>query len=265
MTEGERWTREQLELLIARRFSPGAIAHFLAASQRRANDVRRTRPELAAQARRWMAVGGTAWLLMAAVGAQPFRRRLGSGMGWWAATAVMLDWHLGMIETEDGYPRLLGPADAMTLLRVWLVPVAADRPAPLVCAVALATDGLDGVLARETEPTRIGRDLEGLADTCFAVAALRGAARRGWIHRGAAAAELGRLGIGSGYSFWIYFSRAQAPDPKVVRAARAATPIRAAGLVAAGLRRRRLANALVSAGAVWSVLSILSAAARRPG
>jgi len=151
----------------------------------------------------------------------------------------MRDWHLGMVETEDGRPRSLGPADAMTLLRVWLVPVAADRPTPLVCAVALATDGLDGALARGGERTRIGRDLEGLADTCFAVAALRGAARRRWLHRWVAAAELGRLGIGFGYTLWVYFGRTRAPDPRVVRAARLTTPVRAAGLVAAGLGRRR--------------------------
>jgi len=259
LTEGERWTREQLELLLAAGFSPLGIARFLIASQRRAGETRRARPDLAAQARRWMAVGVAGWLLPAAAGAQPFRRRLSWGLGWWGATAVMLDWHLGMIETEDGRPRRLGPADAMTLLRVWLVPVAADRPAPLVCSLALATDGLDGALARSAEPTRIGRDLEGLADTCFAAAALHGAVRRRWLHRSVAAAELGRLGIGFGYALWVYFGRAHAPDPQVVRAARLTTPIRTAGLVAAGTGRRRSADVLVGAGAVWSVLAVARA------
>jgi len=265
LTEGERWTRDQLEVLLAGRFSPTAIARFLVASQRRAGEVRSARPELAAQAGRWMALGGAGWLLLAGTGIQPFRRRVRSGLGWWTATAVMLDWHLGMVETEDGRPRSLGPADAMTLLRVWLVPVAADRPTPLVCAVALATDGLDGALARGAEPTRIGRDLEGLADTCFAVAALRGAVRRGWLHRWVAAAELSRLGTGFGYALWVYFGRARAPDPRVVRAARLTTPVRAAGLVAAGLGRRRWADALVSAGALWSVLAIVRAGDRYRG
>jgi len=265
LTEGERWTRDQLEVLLAGRFSPRAVVGFLLASQRRADEVRRARPELAAQAGRWMTLGGIGWLLLAGMGVQPFRRRLGSGLGWWAATTAMLDWHLGMVETEDGRPRQLGPADAMTLLRVWLVPVAADRPTPLVCALALATDGLDGVLARGAEPTRIGRDLEGLADTCFAVAALRGATRRRWLHRWVAAAELGRLGIGFGYTVWIYFGRAGAPDPRVLRAARATTPVRAAGLMAAGLGHRRWADALVSAGAIWSVLAIVRAGDRHRG
>ena len=82
----------------------------------------------------------------------------------------MLDWHLGMVETEDGRARALGAADALTLGRVWLAPVALASPTPLVCAAGFATDALDGPLARAAEPTRAGRDLEGLADACFATA-----------------------------------------------------------------------------------------------
>jgi hypothetical protein len=44
----------------------------------------------------------------------------------------MLDWHLGMFETDDGRPRRLGPADALTLSRVSLVPtVAGSRYGPI--------------------------------------------------------------------------------------------------------------------------------------
>ena len=146
----------------------------------------------------------------------------------------MLDWHIGMLETEDGTPRNLGPADACTLLRVWLVPAAAGAPRPWICALALASDGLDGVLARRAGPTRIGRDLEGLADAAFAVAALRGAVRHGWLGRGAAAAELARIALGIGYATAVWFGRARAPAAHVLHAARAATPLRASGP-----RRRR--------------------------
>jgi len=256
LTDGERWTREQLELLLAARFSPAAVIRFLVASQRRTGQTRRARPALAAQAYGWIALGALAWLSLAATGVQPFDRRRRSGLAWWAATAVMLDWHLGMVESEDGRPRRLGPADAATLLRVWLVPVAADRPAPLVCVVAFASDGIDGALARRAGPTRIGRDLEGLADACFSAAALRGAVRRRWLGRAAAGAELARLGIGFAYALWVYFGRAQAPDPRVVRAARVTTPLRAAGLVVAGLRWPRTAHLLVSAGAAWSTVAV---------
>ncbi len=253
LTEGERWARAELAELLARRFTPRAVAGFLLHSQRRASEVRAAQPALGRQAWSWMAVGAAAWAGLAAGGAEPFRRRARSGLAWWAACAVMLDWHLGMVETEDGRARALSVADALTLARAWLVPVAADSPTPIVCAAAAATDFLDGRFARREESTRIGRDLEGLVDTCFAAAALRAAQRREWVGRTAVRAELTRLGAGFAYALWIYFGRASAPDLVVTRAARVTTPVRVAGLVAAGLGRRRLAGALLAGGALASL------------
>jgi hypothetical protein len=175
----------------------------------------------------------------------------------------MLDWHIGMLEGEDGEPRNLSAADACTLARVWLAPAAADTPRPWMCALAFASDGLDGRLARAAVPTRLGRDLEGLADAAFAAAALRGARRRGWLGRAAAGAELTRIALGVGYALIVWLGAARAPDPRVLHAARATTPIRAGGLVAAGLGRRRLAGALVIAGAAWSGLATAAAVVRR--
>jgi len=48
-----------------------------------------------------------------------------------------------------------------------------------------------------------------------------------------------------------------APNPLVTRAARKATPVRAAGLIAAGLGRRRLASTLLAAGSAWSIASLV--------
>jgi phosphatidylglycerophosphate synthase len=131
-----------------------------------------------------------------------------------------------------------------------------------MCALALATDGLDGRLARAAEPTRIGRELEGLADWAFAAAALRGAVARGWLGRGAGAGELARLAIGLGYALFVWFGSASAPDPRVLRAARVTTPVRAGGLVAAGLGHRRVADGLVIGGAAWSALATAAALGR---
>jgi len=214
--------------------------------------------------RRWVAAGAGAWAALALTGREPFRRQLGAFAAWWALTWLMLDWHIGMVETDDGRPRNLGPADAWTLARVWLVPAAADSPQPWMCALAFVSDGLDGRLARATEPTRIGRDLEGLADAAFAAAALRGALARGWLGRGAGIGELARLGAGFGYALFIWFGSASAPDPRVLHAARVTTPVRAAGLVAAGMGRRRLADALVVGGALWSAVAIGRALASAP-
>ena len=263
LTEGERWARDELSRLLARRFTPPAVARFLWSSSVRSAQIRRERPELARRARSWAALGTGVWVALAATGQEPFRRRLRPGLGWWALTTAMVDWHLGMVETEDGRPRALGPADALTLARAWLVPVAAHAPTPLVCIAAGASDVLDGRLARAGEPTRIGRDLEGLVDAAFAVAALRGALRRDWLGRPAVAGEAARLGAGLAYALYVYFGRATAPDPAVTRAARIVTPVRVAGLVVAGTGRRRLADALVAGGCAWSVGAVARALASR--
>jgi phosphatidylglycerophosphate synthase len=254
LTDGERWARAELERLVERRFSVAAVVDFLAASFRRSADVRRSRPALARQSRRWMAIGAAAWLL------PPFRARARAGLAWWALTSLMLDWHLGMVETPDGRPRPLSGADALTLARAWLVPVAARAPTPAVTGAAALSDVLDGALARRGEPTRAGRDLEGLVDACFGAAALRGALRRGTVAPAAVGAELARLGAGFGYALVVYFGRAEAPDRRVTRAARLTTPVRAAGLIAAGLERRRVASALLAAGSAWSIASLVYAA-----
>lgn len=263
-TEGERWTRAELARLRAGRFAPGAVGRFLVASQRRANEVRRARPALGRQARGWTGAGAAAWIGLGAAGVEPFRSRRAAGLAWWAACAVMLDWHLGMVETPAGAARPLSGADAVTLARAWLVPVVWDDPQPLALVAGALSDGVDGVLARRGEPTRIGGDLEGLVDACFAVAALAGARRSGRLGAAAARAEVGRLSVGFGYSLWAYFARLAPPDPRWARTARALTPVRAGGLVAAGLGLRRTADALVLGGAAASV-GVLAAEWRERG
>ena len=263
MTEGERWAREALARLRDEGLGPAASVRFLVASQRRANERRAQRPQLAAQARAWSACGALAWLIAAGASAGPCRRRLGSGLAWWGVTALMLDWHLGMVETEAGAPRPLGPADACTLARCWLVPLACDHAGPLVLAAGFASEGLDGALARATAPTRAGRDLEGAVDAAFAAAALRGAVRHGNLSRRAAALEATRLAAGFGVACAAYFGRARAPNRTLARAARASTPVRAAGLLAAGLGRPRTADILVSAGALAGIASVVAAFAQR--
>ena len=229
------------------------MARFVGASRRRAAERRRERPELARQARAWSAIGTAAWIAPAAAGVEPFRGRLHAGLAWWGLVALMLDWHLGMVESEEGEPRPLGPADACTLARAWLAPLAAHRPGPLVCGAGFASDALDGTLARAGTPTRAGRDLEGLADAAFALAALRGAVRNGWLGSLPAGAEAARLLAGFAITSAAYF-RPEGPGP-VPRGSKAASFVRAGGLIAAGLGRRRVADVLVSAGAAIGVLT----------
>ncbi len=252
MTEGELWAREALDRLRDEGLSGWAFVRFLAASQRRADENRARRPQLAAQARRWSAAGAAAWVI---VGRSP------RGLAWWGLTALMLDWHLGMVETESGEPRPLGPADACTLARSWLVPMAAERAAPVVVAAGFVLDAADGPLARAAVPTRAGRDLEGAVDAAFTAAALRGAVRTGGLARAAATLEAARLASGFAVTCAAYFGHSRPPDRAAARAARRSTPIRAAGLLAAGLGHRRAANALVAAGAVAGVVAAAGGAA----
>ena len=252
-TDGERWVREQLGVLLARRFTPSACARFLADSWRRSVAIQRARPQLARRAHRWAAIGALVWLALAAAGAEPFRRRLRGGLTWWAVSATMLDWHLGMVETADGRPRNLGAGDALTLARAWMVPIALDAPTPVVCAIAAATDALDGPLARRAGATRAGRDLEGLVDACFTAAALRGAWRRGWLPPAVVVAELLRLGVGVGYGLATYFGRARPPRAELLRAARATTALRAGGLALSGTPRRRTGAVMLAIGSIAAV------------
>ena len=142
------------------------------------------------------------------------------GLAWWGLTALMLDWHLGMVETESGEPRPLGPADACTLARSWLVPMAAERAAPVVVAAGFVLDAADGPLARAAVPTRAGRDLEGAVDAAFTAAALRGAVRSGGLARAAATLEAARLASGFAVTCAAYFGHSRPPDRAAARAAR---------------------------------------------
>ncbi len=103
LTVGERWTRDQLAALRDSRFSPPAVAAFLIASQRRANQTRAARPELTRQAWSWIGAGTVAWLFLA-VTPGPGRGRVSPGLAWWLLCGLMLDWHLGMVETVDVTP-----------------------------------------------------------------------------------------------------------------------------------------------------------------
>ncbi len=260
-TDGELWTVEQLRRLRADRFRLFAVSRFLLASQRRAAQTRRARPDVARREASWALIGAASWLGLAALGAQPFRRRLRSGLTGWTVTVAMLDWHLGMLETPEGRRRNLGAADAATLLRAWLVPAVADAASPRLYGLGFASDVVDGPLARASEPTRLGRDLEGLVDAAFTLAALRGARRSGSLGRMAAGCEAGRLGAGVGCALAVYFGRARAPDPRLLRAGRLLAPVRAAGLIAAGCGRRRLGEVLVVGGSAASALVAVAAIA----
>lgn len=266
LTDGERWTREQLDALGEAGFAPSGVLRFLLASLRRSADVRAARPELVRQSRSWMAAGAGLWCALALARVEPYRSQVARGLAWWAVTAVMLEQHLGMVETLDGEPRPLGPADAATLVRAWLVPIAATRPTAIVCALGGASDALDGRLARATAPTRAGRDLEGLVDGCFIAASLVGLRRAGALGRKAAAAEAARVGAGVGYALVSYFGRRSPPRHDLLRAGRLTAAVRLGGLTVAAAGHRQAGTAILAAGTgLGSVQVLLSLRRSTPG
>ena len=260
-TAGERWARDELHRLRDLRFTPAAISAFLGASQQRSRQTRRQRPELARRATRWEGIGAAATVAAACSSRPRDGAFVVRACAWWAAVALMLEWHLGMLESEDGEPRNLGPADALTLSRAWMVPFIARRAHPAVIALAAMTDALDGIAARATVPTRAGRDLEGLVDAAAGTAALVALRRDGRVSGCVGRLETVRLACGVGYGLYAYFARAQPPRAALVRAARATTPVRVIGLVIAASGRRRPGQSLLAAGSLASIALLASATA----
>lgn len=262
LTEGEHWTLAELARLRAGGWRPRAWRDFLWAAQVRANVTRRRRPALAHQEAAWICVGAAAWLVAGRLPAgSSLARARRRGLVWWALTAVMLDWHLGMLETAEGRAVGLGAADALTLARAWLCPAVAERADPILLLIGGLSDLADGRLARATRCTRFGRDFDGVVDACFAAAALRGAARSVGVSPVAVRAERARSVAGAAYVSTAYLVVGRAPDPVVRGSGRAAAPVRLAGLVAAGAGRRALADRLLLAATAIALTGLL----RRPG
>jgi phosphatidylglycerophosphate synthase len=234
LTEGERWSRELLDALRERRFTPGAWGAFLGDALARSRAVRAGRPDVVRQSRRCGAAGLAA--------AAPF----GAGpVAWCAVWWALIDWHLGMLETPDGDPRPLRAHDALTLARLWAAPVARRHPEPWLGAAALATDVADGALARRHGPTRLGRDFDSTADTLFLDQALRGAIEQRGLDPRLLTLERARLAIGAAVVCTAYFGRSEPPPPMGLRELAAA--LAGAGAVLAAAGRPRAAGPLLGA------------------
>jgi phosphatidylglycerophosphate synthase len=247
LTEGEAWSRELLDRLRADRFTPGAWGRFFDDAFRRSRVVRARRPELVRQSRTWGAVGLAA--------AMPFGVRASAEWAlWWA----IVDWHLGMVESPDGRARPLAAADALTLARLWAAPVVRRHPEAWLVAAGMATDVLDGQLARRTGPTRLGRDFDSTADTVFLDAALKGAAERHGLDPRLLALERARLLVGTAVTFASYFAESS-PAP-VQRNRGPAAVLAAAGALLAAAGRPRLAEPLIGAAIGYRTLIRVRAA-----
>ena len=210
---------------------------------------------MARQARRWGATGALAWIAActAARGRDDLRLSPLPGLLWWFAVWQMLDWHLGMAEGGDGRPReRLSPADAITLVRFWLVPgvFAAAKSSsglPTVIVFGGVTDWLDGDVARRHGRTRLGRDLDTTADLAFLTGASTAARAAGRVPSLAFWALTARHGLGLAVALGAIFGRARRP---AVRARRWGAVLRIGGLAICTTGLDRTGAALLIAGSL---------------
>ena len=121
----------------------------------------------------------------------------------------------------------------------------------------MATDLVDGALARRAGPTRLGRDFDSTADTVFLDAALRGAVERRRLDPRLLALERGRLLVGTAVTFASYFGGSE-PAP-VQRNRGPAAVLAAAGALLATSGRRRAAEPLIGAAIGYRTLTRLRA------
>jgi phosphatidylglycerophosphate synthase len=163
----------------------------------------------------------------------------------------MLDWHLGMAEGGDGIPRSrLGRADAVTMTRIWLVPLLpalASTPRRLAVMIALGgiSDWLDGALARRDGRTRLGRDLDTFADLVFLQSATQATRRARRLGPLGAVAVATRHGVGVALAAGAVLARARRP---AIRARRSGALLRFGGVTLAASGRERSGTALLIAG-----------------
>ena len=213
MTEGERWTRELLLELRAARYTHHGRRSFLARALERAGDERRRNRRAHGQVLVLLGAGLASW---AAVGLAGHPVLAVVGGFWWLHVALMLDWHLGMLERADGR-RLqgLGVANVVTLTRAGLVPaLPALSPPALAVALLVAgvTDVLDGWWARRRdEVTRLGFWLDGTIDTLVLGVGIVAAARVGLVPNWIAGLVVVRYAFPWLAVAGLYFVHAQAP------------------------------------------------------
>jgi CDP-diacylglycerol--glycerol-3-phosphate 3-phosphatidyltransferase len=237
VTEAEAWAEELLSALRAGRYRPRAWSRFLGESFARAHAVRRERRR---EHRQSLLVGAAG--LTASVAVAPVSLSLAlAGALWALLVTAMLDWHLGMLESDDGQPlHRLGLPNLLTLARAATVP-ALPVVSPTVLAIMLIplgiTDAIDGPLARRRgEETRLGAWLDGSVDTLVLSATAVGAARHGLLPWWATALVATRYALPWLVVASAYFVRA-APPPRAGRiSGKAPGLVLFAGLVLAALR-----------------------------
>ena len=211
-------TDDLLHHLAAGGWRPAAWAQFLAAATRRAVGQARLHPRALAE------VSALHGLLLAV--APP------SGRRWVSTSWLLASTHLGLLEDRSH----LGPADFLTLARGNFPAVVSARH-PWLASLALATDFVDGRLARRTcTATPFGAYADVFADASFWIWFTTESAQPRGLRVAAAAAWL--LPVGAVTALSIATGRmVDAPRPRWVRPA-ATLQVLLAGRALRGAQRR---------------------------
>jgi phosphatidylglycerophosphate synthase len=126
----------------------------------------------------------------------------------------------------------------------------------MLMATAALTDALDGRLARRSGATRLGRDLDTIADVLIKLAAARAARRAGWLAAASAHVLVACQGAGVALATASYFGTGRR-RAAVTSEARWSAPALLGGLVVAP-RAPRVGNALVAGASLITAASTAS-------
>jgi phosphatidylglycerophosphate synthase len=255
VTAGEEWVRDLLHELRAQHYRSRGWLRLLAESFVRAHV---NRVERRVEHRQTLALGITGLVAWIALGAFHLWLAL-AGALWWLLVVAMIDWHLGMLENDDGRAlRRLGLPNLLTAARAGIVPVLTVASPALLAALVISaggTDVIDGRLARaRAEQTRLGAWLDPSVDALLLSAAAIGAARLSLLPWWGAALVAGRhalqwLGVAA-----VYFVRAAPPGRRGFVPGKAPGLALFAGLSLAALGLRA-ALPLVVSGAIGGLVT----------
>lgn len=263
---GPDWTRAELTRLKAARFRPGAWVRFtINAFARSTQDALRV-PRARREAILISAIGFAGWGLMLLVTPAAVW-----GLGWWAFVAIMVLTHLGMLDTEDEPDRGLGLPNLLSLARAWILPILIPAAGSAVAFVgillaALATDGLDGRIARHTgRETRLGKQLDHATD--YVIGSLAGvlAADQGWLPTWVAVLIVLRFAVPVVLLLVSYFWRADLPPAELMTSDRPAGILGAAGVILSPFDPfRAISVVLILASVALFIAGLIRRPAARP-